>query len=97
MLWSQQFELEEETRLHSYVHMPKKMLSLYYDPSNPSKPVKTTSHPTISRSQTFKQVTKANTSQKELTSSSFFYKQANCGGCQPHASFSKIKILAKRF
>ena len=72
MLWSQQVELEEEVRLHSSVHMPNKMLSLYYDPSDPSKPVKTTQHPTISGSQTFKQVTKANTSQKELASSSSF-------------------------
>ena len=97
MLWSQQIELEEEARLHSSVHMPNMMLSLYYDPSDPSKPIKTTQHPTISRFQTFKQVTKANTSKKELASSSFFYKQANCGGYQPHTSFSKIKILTKRF
>ena len=72
MLWSQQVELEEEARLHSSVHMPNKMLSLYYDPSNPSKLVKTTQYPTISGSQTFKQVTKANTSQNELASSSSF-------------------------
>ena len=40
MLWSQQIELKEEARLHSSNHMPNKMLSLYYDPSDPSKPVK---------------------------------------------------------
>ena len=40
MLWSQQVELEEETRLHSSIHMPNKMLFLYYDPLDPSKPVK---------------------------------------------------------
>ena len=64
MLWSQQVELEEEARLHSSDHMPNKMLFLYYDPSNPSKPVKATLFPTISGSQTFKQVTKATPSQK---------------------------------
>ena len=42
MLWSQQVELEEEARLHSSNHMPNKMLSLYYDPSDPSKPIKAT-------------------------------------------------------
>ena len=72
MLWSQQVKLEEEARLHSSDHMPNKMLSLYYDPSNPSKLVKATQYPTITMSQTFKQVTKANPSQKELASSSSF-------------------------
>ena len=48
------------------------MLSLYYDPSDPSKPIKATQYPTITRSSTFKQVTKANPSQKELASSSSF-------------------------
>ena len=72
MLWSQQVELEEEARLHSSNHMPNKMLSLYYDPSDPSKPIKATQYPIISGSQTFKHVTKANTSQKELASSSSF-------------------------
>ena len=62
MLWSQQVELEEEARLHSFDHMPNKMLSLYYDPSDPSKPVKATQYPAISGSQTFKQVTMANPS-----------------------------------
>ena len=72
MLWSQQVELEEEARLHSFDHMPNKMLSLYYDPSYPSKPVKATHFPTILGSQTFKQMTKVNPSQKELASSSSF-------------------------
>ena len=47
MLWSQQVELEEEARLHSSDHMPNKMLSLYYDPSDPSKAIKATQFPTI--------------------------------------------------
>ena len=72
ILWSQQVELEEEARLHSSDHMPNKILSLYYDPSNPSKPVKATQYPTITVSQTFKQVTKANPSQNELASNSSF-------------------------
>ena len=42
MLWSQQVELEEKARLHSSDHMPNKMLSLYYDHSDSSKPVKAT-------------------------------------------------------
>ena len=65
MLWSQQVELEKEARLHSSDHMPSKMLSLYFDPSDPSKLVKATQFPTISGSQTFKQVTKANPFQNE--------------------------------
>ena len=52
--------------------MPNKMSSLYYDPLDPSKPIKATQFPTILGSQTFKQVTKANPSKKELASSSFF-------------------------
>ena len=60
MLWSQQIELKEEARLHSSNHMPNKMLSLYYDPSDPSKPIKATQYPVITGSQTFKQVTKTN-------------------------------------
>ena len=36
MLWSQQVELEEEARLHSSNLMPNKMMTLYYDPSEPS-------------------------------------------------------------
>ena len=72
MFWSQQVELEEETRLHSSNYMLNKMLSLYYDPLDPFKPVKTTQHPAIIGPQTFKQVTKANPSQKELASSSSF-------------------------
>ncbi|KAL6339361.1 hypothetical protein AAG906_028093 [Vitis piasezkii] len=58
MLWSQQVE-EEEARLHSSKPMPNKMMTLYYDHSDPANP-------------TFKQVIKANPSQKELASSSFF-------------------------
>ena len=72
MLWSQQVELEEETRLHSSNPMPNKMITLYYDPTDPSKPIKATQYPTISGSQTFKQVIKANPSQKKLATSSFF-------------------------
>ena len=71
MLWSQQVE-EEEARLHSSNPMPNKMMTLYYDHSDPANPVKATQYPTISGSQTFKQVTKANPSQKELASSFFF-------------------------
>ena len=69
MLWSQQVELEEEARLHSSNLIPNKMMTLYYNPSNP---VKATQYPTILGSQTFKQVTKSNPSQKELASSSSF-------------------------
>ena len=79
MLWSQQVELEkEEARFHSFFipspsgPIPNKMLSLYYDPSNPSKSVKATQFPTIIGSQNFKQVTIANPSQKELASNSTF-------------------------
>ena len=72
MLWSQQVEQKEEAKLHSSNHMPNKMLTLYYDPTDPSKPVKATQYPTISGFQTFKQVTKANPSHKELATSSFF-------------------------
>ena len=65
MLWSQQVEQEEEeaqllAKLHSSKsmhesnYMPNKMLTLYYDPSDPSKPVKATQYPAISGSQTFK-------------------------------------------
>ena len=52
--------------------MPNKMITLYYDHSDPANPVKATQYPAISGSQTFKQVTKANPSQKELASSSSF-------------------------
>ena len=41
MLWSQQVE-EEEARLHSFNSMPNKMMTLYYDHSDPSNPVKAT-------------------------------------------------------
>ena len=54
MLWSQQVELEEEARLHSSNLMPNKMMTLYYDPSDLSKPVKATQYPTILGSQTLK-------------------------------------------
>ena len=97
MLWSQQVKLEEEARLHSSVHMPNKMLSLYYDPSNPSKLVKTTQHPTILRSQAFKQVTKANASQKKLASiSSFTNKQMVVAASLTHFS-AKSKYWQKDF
>ena len=79
MLWSQQIEFKEEkARLHSSSssYMPNKMLSLYNNPSDPSKLVKATQFPTLTRSQTFKQVIKVNPSQKELAlSSSFSNKQ----------------------
>ena len=42
MLWSQQVELEEKARLHSSNLMPNKMMTLYYDPSDPSNLVKAT-------------------------------------------------------
>ena len=42
MLWSQQVELKEEARLHSSNLMPNKMMTLYYDPSDPSNLVKAT-------------------------------------------------------
>ena len=60
MLWSQQVELEEEARLHSSNPMPNKMITLYYNPTDPSKPIKATQYPVITGSQTFKQVTKTN-------------------------------------
>ena len=85
MLWSQQVEEEEAQLLaklhsskpmHESSHMPNKMLTLYYDHSDHSKPIKATQYPATSGSQTFKQVTMANPSQKELaTSSSFSSKQ----------------------
>ena len=62
ILWSQQVELEKEARLHSSNLMPNKMMTLYYDPTDQSKPVKATQYPTISGSHTFKQVTQANPS-----------------------------------
>ena len=58
MLWSQQVE-EEEARLHSSNPMPNKMMTLYYDHSDPANPVKATQYLAISGSQTFKQGTKA--------------------------------------
>ena len=72
MLWSQQVELEEKARLHSSNPMPNKMMTLYYDPSDPANPVKATQYPAISGFQTFKQVIKANPSHNELASSSSF-------------------------
>ena len=47
MLWSQQVELEEEARLHSSNLMPNKMMTLYYDPSDPANPIKATQYPII--------------------------------------------------
>ena len=73
MLWSQQVEFEEKTRLHSSNPMPNKMMTLYYDPSDLTNLVKATQYLIILGFQTFKQVTKANPSQKELASSSFFF------------------------
>ncbi|RVW23261.1 hypothetical protein CK203_093427 [Vitis vinifera] len=64
MLWSQQVEEEEAQLLaklhsskpmHESSHMPNKMLTLYYDPSDHSKPIKATQYPATSGSQTFKQ------------------------------------------
>ncbi|KAL6316353.1 hypothetical protein AAG906_017990 [Vitis piasezkii] len=64
MLWSQQVEEEEAQLLaklhsskpmHESSHMPNKMLTLYYDSSDHSKPVKATQYPATSGSQTFKQ------------------------------------------
>ena len=86
MLWSQQVEQEEKeaqllAKLHSSKpmhesnYMPNKMLTLYYDHSDHSKPVKVTQYPAISGSQTFKQITMANPSQKELATISSTSKQ----------------------
>ncbi|RVW18795.1 hypothetical protein CK203_102744 [Vitis vinifera] len=41
--------------MHESSHMPNKMLTLYYDPSDHSKPIKATQYPATSGSQTFKQ------------------------------------------
>ena len=73
--------------MHESSHMPNKMLTLYYDPSDHSKPIKATQYPATSGSQTFKQVTKANPSQKELaTSSSFSSKQIVVAANPTHLS-----------
>ena len=82
MLWSQQVEKEEEeARFHpSFISSPSgpiliisnKMLFLSYDPSDISNLVQATQFPIILGSQTFKPVTKANLSQKELATSSTF-------------------------
>ena len=94
--WSQQVEEEEAQLLaklhsskpmHESSHMSNKMLTLYYDPSDHSKPVKATQYPATSGSQTFKQVTKVNLSQKELaTSSSFSSKQIVVAANPTHLS-----------
>ena len=97
MLWSQQVELEEEARLHSFDHMPNKMLSLYYDPSDPSKPVKATHFPTILGSQTFKQMTKANPSLKELASNSSFSNKQIVVAVNPTPLFAKSRYWQKDF
>ena len=94
MLWSQQVE-EEEARLHSSNPMPNKMMTLYYDPSDPSNPVKATQYPTISGSQTFKQVTKANPSPKELASSSSFSNKQIVVAANPTPLSSKSRYGQK--
>ena len=48
------------------------MLSLYYDPLDPSEPIKVTHFLAILGSQTFKQVTKANPSYEELAQAHIF-------------------------
>ena len=97
MFWSQQVELEEEARLHSCDHMPNKRLSLYYDPSDPSKPVKATHFPTILGSQTFKQMTKANPSLKELASNSSFSNKQIVVAVNPTPLFAKSRYWQKDF
>nr|CAN84177.1 hypothetical protein VITISV_023698 [Vitis vinifera] len=91
----EQVELEEEAMLHSSDHMPNKMLSLYYDPSDPSKPVKATQCPTITGSQTFKQVTKANPFQNELTSSSSFSNKQIVVAANPKPLSTKSRYWQK--
>ena len=59
MLWSQQVE-EEEVRLYFANLMPNKMMTLYYDHSDPTNPVKIIQYQAISGSQTFKQITMTN-------------------------------------
>ncbi|RVW59595.1 hypothetical protein CK203_107445 [Vitis vinifera] len=54
MLWSQQVE-EEEARFHSSNPMPNKMMTLYYDHSDPANPVKATQYPAISGQAVFPQ------------------------------------------
>ena len=104
MLWSQQVEEEEAQLLaklhsskpmHESSHMPNKILSLYYDPSNPSKPVKATQCPTITGSQTFKQVTKANPFQNELTSSSSFSNKQIVVAANPKPLSTKSRYWQK--
>ena len=73
------------------------MLSLYYDPFDPSKPVKATQHPTIIGSQTFKQVTKANTSQNELASSSFSSNKQIVVAANPTPLLAKSRYWQKYF
>ena len=68
---------------------------LYYDPSDHSKPVKATQFPTISGSQTFKQVTKANPSQKELTSSSSFSNKQIVVAANPTPLYEKSRYWQK--
>ena len=73
------------------------MLSLYYDPLDPSEPIKVTHFLAILGSQTFKQVTKANPSYEELTSSSFFSRKQVVVVASPiPLFFFKITLLAKR-
>ena len=68
---------------------------LYYDPSDHSKLVKATQFPTISGSQTFKQVTKANPSQKELTSSSSFSNKQIVVAVNPTPLYEKSRYWQK--
>ncbi|RVW62417.1 putative mitochondrial protein [Vitis vinifera] len=48
-------KLHSSKPMHESSHMPNKMLTLYYDPSDHSKPIKATQYPATSGSQTFKQ------------------------------------------
>ena len=91
MLWSQQVELEEEARLHSSNLMPNKMMTLYYDLTDPSKLVKATQYPTISGSHTFKQVTQANPSHQELASSSSFSNKQIVVAANPTPLYAKSR------
>ena len=59
MLWSQQVE-EEEVRFHFSNLMHNKIMTLYYDHSDPANLVKVIQYQAIFGSQTFKQVTMAN-------------------------------------
>ena len=77
--------------------MPNKMLSLYYDHSDPSKLVKATQHPTITGFQIFKQITKDNTSQKELASSSSSSNKQIVVAANPTSLLAKSRYWQKDF